>query len=428
LFDNKFNPQQAGALMQTGGGNYLSPSDLASGGNFNFEQSAAEQHKRSGGDDGFGNIATLALLAAGGYGLGSLAGLWGAGAGAAAGAAVPGSIAAQWAALEGAPTLMMGGELAAGGAGAFASDLGFAGLPELLGNAGGYGFTSTEPLGFAPELGSPIENSGIVSEAFSPTTSTVNSELLGPPQASEMEGLYIDDYGGGTNSMGDFVNGKGNRSLLDSISNTMRDLGIDRETAAKLTQGGSNMYNTMTTPIGGRRDGLFQAPSPLSMLFQGAGALDSMNTNRQARSYLENARNGLNGNASNPNRARGDYANQAWQQNYQDPMAGYNEFMTGAGREFTDQARAQAAKSGRRGGYLNSGKMQSDLASLFMKNQFARGDSLARGFEKNENDNNARAAYDTAMLSLLKNQNAPLFQMGSNIGMQFALSDLFGRG
>jgi hypothetical protein len=151
-----------------------------------------------------------------------------------------------------------------------------------------------------------------------------------------------------------------------------------------------------------------------------------MGSNREAMDYLRNARGGLNGNANNPNRARGDYANQEWQRNFQDPRAGYNEFMTGAGREFTDQARAQAAKSGRRGAYLNSGKMQSDLASLFMKNQLARGDSLSRGFEGNINDNNARAAYDTAMMPMIRNQNAPLYQAGGNIGLQFALSNLFG--
>lgn len=69
-------------------------------------------------------------------GLGAFGGmLGGAGAEAAAGAAgtagataAPGSIAAQWAALNGSPTLVMGGELAAGGTGAFSAINGFSGL------------------------------------------------------------------------------------------------------------------------------------------------------------------------------------------------------------------------------------------------------------------------------------------------------------
>lgn len=74
-----------------------------------------------------------ALLMMGGaaVGAGALNGLGGAGAAGQAAAttvANPGSIAAQWAALEGTPTLVMGGDLAAGGLGAFASEAGFGGL------------------------------------------------------------------------------------------------------------------------------------------------------------------------------------------------------------------------------------------------------------------------------------------------------------
>lgn len=185
------------------------------------------------------------------------------------------------------------------------------------------------------------------------------------------------------------------------------------------------MYNFMTQPMGGQRPGLFQAPSPLNTLFRGVGALDSMKQNREAMDYLKKARAGIDGNANNPNRPRGDFANQQWMNGISDPMAGYQDFMMGGGRQFIDQARAQAAKGGKRGSYINSGKMNSDLASLYMKNQIDRQNMIKGGFEGNVDNTNARAAYDSAMLPMITNQNAPLFQMLGNTGMQYGLSELF---
>ena len=78
LFDNSFNPQQAGALMQTGGNKFLSSSDLQAGGAFNERESAAAQAARD--NDGFlglGDLGTALALAAAVYSGGSLAGLWG---------------------------------------------------------------------------------------------------------------------------------------------------------------------------------------------------------------------------------------------------------------------------------------------------------------------------------------------------------------
>lgn len=73
LFDNQFNPQQAGALMQTGGASYLSAADMAAGEQFNQEQSPAAQSAR---DDsgGFGDLLPIVVLigvgiATGGFGL-----------------------------------------------------------------------------------------------------------------------------------------------------------------------------------------------------------------------------------------------------------------------------------------------------------------------------------------------------------------------
>ena len=353
---------------------------------------------------------------------------------------------------------------------------------ELLGELGGYGFTSAEVAGALPELlggGSLVEAglgglglegaSGLISDLgslfspsninglelsnfgdfingldpsaftgsnFTPSLGDVTTSTLADTGASSLssfapeimgpqEPFYFDDWGKGTNALGEMTNGKGFRALQDIGANTLRDLGVARDTAANLSQGAGKMYNFMTQPMGGQRPGLFQAPSPLNTLFRGVGALDSMKQNREAMDYLKKARAGIDGNANNPNRPRGDFANQQWMNGISDPMAGYQDFMMGGGRQFIDQARAQAAKGGKRGSYINSGKMNSDLASLYMKNQIDRQNMIKGGFEGNVDNTNARAAYDSAMLPMITNQNAPLFQMLGNTGMQYGLSELF---
>jgi hypothetical protein len=81
-----------------------------------------------------GLMGTTAMGAGLGYGL-ELGGE-GVGAGLAGStAAAPGSIAAQWAGLEGTPTLVMGGDVAAGGLGGFASEAGFEGAPQFFDDA-----------------------------------------------------------------------------------------------------------------------------------------------------------------------------------------------------------------------------------------------------------------------------------------------------
>lgn len=59
-----------------------------------------------------------------------------------------GSLAAEWAALDGTSTLVMGGELAAGGAGAFADAAGFAGLGAEGAAAAEYAKAGVMPEGF----------------------------------------------------------------------------------------------------------------------------------------------------------------------------------------------------------------------------------------------------------------------------------------
>lgn len=356
---------------------------------------------------------------------------------------------------------------------------------ELLGELGGYGFTSAEVAGALPELlggGSLVEAglhgigglglegaSGLISDLgslfspsninglelsnfgdfingldpsaftgsnFTPSLGDVTTSTLADTGASSLssfapeimgpqEPFYFDDWGKGTNALGEMTNGKGFRALQDIGANTLRDLGVARDTAANLSQGAGKMYNFMTEPMGGKRPGIFQAPSPLNTLFRGVGALDSMKQNREAMDYLEKMRASLNGNASNPNRARGDFANKEWMNTWSNPRQGFDQWMSGLGREFQQKANAAAAAGGKRGSYMNSGKGLTDLYSKWMAGQNDRARAIQGGFEGNIDNTNARAAYDSAMIPMIKNQNAPLFQMLGNTGMQYGLSELF---
>lgn len=195
--------------------------------------------------------------------------------------------------------------------------------------------------------------------------------------------------------------------------------------------GGSSWFNTLIEQA--KADPLGTAAKAVKSVLGGSGGTGSNTSALSALAKLYSAYNsegnlkdaiGANQGAidravnwQDPNQPRGNEANRLWTENYTNPKAGYNEFMQGAGREFTDQARAAAAKSGKRGSYLNSGKMQSDLASLWMKNQFSRGDSLAKGFT-NPRNYAADALRDSLGLSDLYKQK------GGSIGM--AVGDLLG--
>lgn len=89
LFDDKFNAQQAGGLLQTGGSGYLSDADKSAGAAFNFEQSPAEQSKRDD-DGGFGDLLPMIALVGIGIATGGF-GMFGAGA---AGSGAASSLAA----------------------------------------------------------------------------------------------------------------------------------------------------------------------------------------------------------------------------------------------------------------------------------------------------------------------------------------------
>jgi len=166
-----------------------------------------------------------------------------------------------------------------------------------------------------------------------------------------------------------------------------------------------------------------ERPSPLSLGVRALGSLDSWSQGKRAQEMLEEQMNRSRG-MGDQNAARGTFANNEWMKTQSDPMYGYGSFMQGAGRDFVNNARAAAAKSGNRGGYLNTGRMNSDLASLWQKNQTQRAQSLTGGFASDPyaSSNSITPAYS----NLIKNQNAPLFQ-GLEGGMKaFQLADLFG--
>ena len=265
----------------------------------------------------------------------------------------------------------------------------------------------------APELFQP--GSGAL-EGISP-------EIMGPPQVADMEGLFLDDFGGGTNAMGEFTNGKGMLSPQDRIATAMRSLGMERDLAANLTQGGSKMYNFMTQSPG--KAGMFKAPSPLEMLYKGGKAFMDYRSNKDAMGMYDDQLNKVRS-YQDPNRARGDFANKQWQQGISDPMAGYQDFMMGGGRQFIDQARAQAAKGGKRGSYINSGKMNSDLASMYMKSQLERQGMLKGGFASSPNNAENTMKYMAPMMDMERNKYAPFGQAIDSVMRGFQLSDLFG--
>ena len=186
-----------------------------------------------------------------------------------------------------------------------------------------------------------------------------------------------------------------------------------------------DMYKRATTPLWNGGNNVIKAPSPLSLGVRGLGSIDSYLRGKEAQGLLQSQMDRMRG-AEDSNAARGQFANQEWQSTQSDPMHGYSTFMQGAGRDFVNQARAAAAKSGSRGGYVNSGRMQSDLASLWQKNQTQRAGSIAGGFNKDPYSSSSSMMPGYA--NLVKNQNAPLFQGIQGAVDGYKLADLFGSG
>lgn len=257
--------------------------------------------------------------------------------------------------------------------------------------------------------------------------SSISPEIMGPPPASEMEGLYLDDYGGGTNAQGEFTNYKGNLSPVDRVATAMRQLGLERNTAANIAQGGSKMWNGMTQPMGGGARG----PSPLDALYKGGKAFMDYRSNQQAMDMYKKQMD-LATAGADPNRARGNTANNLWEQNFTDPSAGFANFMMGTGRDMQEQGSRQAASGGRRGSYIHSGRQQSDLLAAYMKNLDTHGNALAQGFERPSNTNAQILSSMQPLLSMKRNEYSPFGQAIDYIsrGKQIAdagsgLSDLY---
>ena len=157
LFDNVFDPQQSGALLQTGFASYLSPQDVSAGQQFNYNESPAQQSARD--DDGgmFGDLGPLLLAGAGLYfgmpylseAFGGAAGmLGGEAAAAAAGAEAAGGL--SWLGNTGLATIPeavagMGAGTAAAGGAALGSGLTAGGGTGLT--FGGEGMLTGEALG-----------------------------------------------------------------------------------------------------------------------------------------------------------------------------------------------------------------------------------------------------------------------------------------
>ncbi len=157
--------------------------------------------------------------------------------------------------------------------------------------------------------------------------------------------------------------------------------------------------------------------SPWEAGIRGLGALDAYSQNKKAMGMMQEMRDQAV-NWRDPNRGRGDFANQEWQKTISDPMHGYDQFMQGAGRDFVNQARATAAKSGNRGGYLNSGRMNTDLASLWAKNQAQRAQTAAGGFVGGTNTAAQAAPYAMGLAQMQRNSNAPLFDVMGGIAQR----------
>jgi len=289
--------------------------------------------------------------------------------------------------------------------------------------------SSSTPMGFDTPIGPTDQVSDILGEVPNTLPGNEPTTLEGMnnrwDSGMKMEGISPQKY---TYENKDFLTGKTGTGF--NLPGNLNPLTPNQftPTPTQFTQGLEmnnlpDIFKRLTTPIG--NGGGVQAMSPLTMGLKGFGALDSLFQGKRAQDMMERQFSAAN-NWTDPNRARGDEANRLWQQNFNDPHAGYNEFMTGAGREFTDQARAQAAKSGRRGAYLNSGKMQSDLASLFMKNQLQRGQALAGGFAGGQNNYAATASAAPGYASMIRNQNAPIFDVLGEVSKNRSLMDLFG--
>ena len=156
---------------------------------------------------------------------------------------------------------------------------------------------------------------------------------------------------------------------------------------------------------------------------KGIGALDSMAQNRKAMEMMEPSFQAMR-TAADMNTARGQQANNMWTQNFSNPQQAFADFMGGAGGQLQREAMAKAASQGRRGNYINTGRMNSDLYSAFLSNHNNRGNAIANGFANPSANYEAMTRAMPLLASMTKNQNAPIIDALSNI-TRHGLSGLF---
>ena len=190
LFDDKFNSQQAGGLLQTGGSGYLSDADKSAGAAFNFEQSPAEQSKRAEAEGGFGDLLPIIALVGLGIATGGF-GLLGAGAGAgSAGALAAADAMAGIGALE-----FSGGALAgmsAGASGLAAADA-MAGIGATEAMGAGSGLISSIGTNAAIGAGKSLVTGGDPLEGA--ILGGIGGAITGSGMLSDVSGGLIDATG-----------------------------------------------------------------------------------------------------------------------------------------------------------------------------------------------------------------------------------------
>lgn len=314
------------------------------------------------------------------------------------------------------------------------------GLSKSVGDIGSSGnwtdFSGSTGLkgGLSPDLG------GMQSDTFnlaSPTTdtstlgSTINQSIspdnYGPPQTTSSldgmnsgQGISVD---GGTQGIQPQTYTYENKDFLTGRNGTGMNADVS-ELAPNFKQGLEmnnvpDIFKKLTTPVGSAQG--VQA-TPLGLGARGLSALYDMRQQGKAQKFYQDQIN--QGNQwADQNAQRNQWAGNEWMKSQSDPMYGYDAFLRGAGGDFLAQARAKAAQTGNRGAYLNSGRMQTDLANLWLKSQSQRAQSLTSGFSQGNpyaGSNQLTAGY----ADMMKNKSSPLGQF-ANYASNFDLSKLW---
>lgn len=187
---------------------------------------------------------------------------------------------------------------------------------------------------YSPEMTSMPEAPKI------PNVDLTQNQDLGYSVSSN-EPIYTDDWGGGTNQVGDFTNAQGNRAWQDVGSETMRDMGFGREAGGKTMSTLSDMFRGRGIQAGAKPMG------PWEMGLTGAAGLyqdiNQRNMMKDMRGMYDRAMAG-----SDQFAAERGIASQKWQQGAQNPSVAYDEYIKGGGGLAMQQAAAKAAKAGRR--------------------------------------------------------------------------------